>query len=280
MDKNLTVLWLDDKRNPYNYLNKKSDSKTFKRNKSYYDNLMNKRNIKFVWVKNFEEFTGFILKNGIPQFISFDHDLGKGLKKGFECAKWLLNYCKANNKELPRFYVHSANPNGQREINGLLNGGNTTNLTEAEIKRKFVNLVSTAQIIKMLKMHGYEGNYTERAIYITLNKYGVKPRTKRGGKPYFDKKSACDCIGRHIFEVRKLSEMSITRNPQREEPEWNVGYGRGDMSVASREALANDGVFGADENKLYATNEGFNFANIVNETLKDKNRKCNSQNRF
>ena len=52
------------------------------------------------------------------------------------------------------------------------------------------------------------------------------------------------------------------------------------MIVASMEALANDGVFGADENKLYATNEGFNFANIVNETLKDKNRKCNSQNRF
>lgn len=117
----LTVLWLDDMRNPYNYLHKESASNTLSRNKAFYRGLMGKHNVDFVWVRNFEEFTGYILKNGLPQFISFDHDLGAGLQKGLDCAKWLVEYCRKNNKKLPQYYVHSANPNGQREINRLLN---------------------------------------------------------------------------------------------------------------------------------------------------------------
>ena len=74
--------------------------------------------------------------------IAFDHDLGEdvarekiinGMSKrqariqkretmsGFECAKWLVEYCINNRVELPRWTVQSANPVGRDNINGLLN---------------------------------------------------------------------------------------------------------------------------------------------------------------
>ena len=146
-------------------------------------------------------------------------------------------------------------------------------INEADISRRFKNLVSTTQLVKKIAQHGYQGEYTEQAIYKLLDKYGIKAKTTRGGKSYFNKKNACTCIDRHIFELREIAEELANQNQQQEEPEWNVGYGRDDMSVTSREQLANDGVFGADENELYSyddelTNENiFNFRNIVNEVL-------------
>ena len=149
-------------------------------------------------------------------------------------------------------------------------------INEADITRRFKNLVSTTQLVKKIAQHGYQGEYTEQAIYKLLDKYGIKAKTTRGGKTYFNKKNACTCIDRHIFELKEIAEQLAQQNqPQeQEEPEWNVGYGRDDMSVASREELANDGVFGADENELYSddeddfTNESiFSFKNIINEAL-------------
>jgi len=75
---------------------------------------------KFVLVKNYEEFTVFILQNGLPDFISFDHDLGLE-ESGFDCAKWLVNYCLDYQKKLPEFVVHSKNPVGEENIESLLN---------------------------------------------------------------------------------------------------------------------------------------------------------------
>ena len=86
-------------------------------------------------------------------------------------------------------------------------------------------------------------------------------------KSYFNKRNACTCIDRHIFELKEIAEQLAQQSQPQEEPEWNVGYGRDDMSVASREALANDGVFGADENELYTNESIFSFKNIVNEVL-------------
>jgi hypothetical protein len=52
--------------------------------------------------------------------------------------------------------------------------------------------------------------------------------------------------------LKELAEQLEAQNNYQEEPQNdNVGYGRDDMSVASRELLANDGVFGSDENELY-----------------------------
>ena len=120
--KHLTILWLDDVRDPEKYFSKKVEksSGTLFNNISFYNDLREKYDLEFIWVKNFEEFTEYIVRNGLPDFVSFDHDLGKGLKKGAECAVWLKKYCLDRSLPLPNFYAHSANPNGRREINGIM----------------------------------------------------------------------------------------------------------------------------------------------------------------
>jgi hypothetical protein len=96
-----------------------------------------------IWVKNYYSFVDWIKENGIPHMIAFDHDLGQdvanekveqGMSKrrsrrekrtemsGFECAKWLVEYCLDNNVELREWTIQSANPVGVENINGLLNG--------------------------------------------------------------------------------------------------------------------------------------------------------------
>jgi len=73
----------------------------------------------FERVYDYEEFTEYISQNGMPDFISFDHDLGLG-KTGFDCAKWLVEYCLDNQVSLPEFTVHSQNPVGKENIEKLL----------------------------------------------------------------------------------------------------------------------------------------------------------------
>jgi hypothetical protein len=95
-------------------------------------------------VRNYIEFVQWITTNGLPDFISFDHDLAdmenassnpftdnekseerqdahvQNEKTGFECAKWLVDYCLDNNFDCPKFYCHSMNPVGKDKINSLL----------------------------------------------------------------------------------------------------------------------------------------------------------------
>ena len=78
---------------------------------------------KWIIVRNYSEFTYWICENGLPDLISFDHDLGiedEGHPSGMECAKWLVEYCLDNQLKLPRWLVHSANPAGAENITGLL----------------------------------------------------------------------------------------------------------------------------------------------------------------
>lgn len=98
----------------------------------------------WVVVKNYDEFRNYIEKNGLPDFISFDHDLadfhydlkpedydsmseddmvrkfGSMEKTGFDCAKWLVDWCLENSLKLPDFVVHSANPIGKQNIQSYL----------------------------------------------------------------------------------------------------------------------------------------------------------------
>lgn len=91
-------------------------------------------------VRNYEDFTDWILENGLPEIISFDHDLAdihytpkeywddyhkskeyqESLvyeeKTGLDCAKWLIEYCMYNGFKLPKYLVHSANPIGRDNI--------------------------------------------------------------------------------------------------------------------------------------------------------------------
>ena len=121
----LTILWLDDERDPEVYLKQKSTSGAFLRTSEYYKkNIFSKYDVDFVWCKNFDEFKNYIEKNGLPKFISFDRDLKKGNKipkgtdypDGEDCAKWLKDYCKKKGLKLPKYFVHSANKNGQKNI--------------------------------------------------------------------------------------------------------------------------------------------------------------------
>ena len=41
-------------------------------------------------------------------------------KTGFDCAKWLVDYCLDNNKSLPLYNIQSANPVGKSNIDSLL----------------------------------------------------------------------------------------------------------------------------------------------------------------
>ena len=71
-------------------------------------------------VYNYTDFVEYITQNGLPNFISFDHDLGED-ESGYDCAKYLVEYCIEHNLPLPKFSVHSQNPVGKENIERLLN---------------------------------------------------------------------------------------------------------------------------------------------------------------
>lgn len=85
-------------------------------------------------VRNYEEFVKIIEERGLPSLISFDHDLADihydsnifketftyREKTGYDCAKWLIDYCQLHNLELPKYLVHSMNPIGKENIQKLL----------------------------------------------------------------------------------------------------------------------------------------------------------------
>ena len=127
------LLWLDDLRNPYLDEEKKLPK--------------TKRNWNINWVLNYEQFVKWIGLFGLPNAISFDHDLAEEHytpeyfwndyeeskkfqdwksktyqeKTGMDCAKWLVHYCLNNNKVLPKIFIHSANPVGADNIKKVLN---------------------------------------------------------------------------------------------------------------------------------------------------------------
>ena len=80
-------------------------------------------------VRNYNEFTRIISSRGLPDFISFDHDLciedinkqeGFKEKTGLDCAKWLVEYCMKKKLPLPRWQVHSLNVEGKKNIESYL----------------------------------------------------------------------------------------------------------------------------------------------------------------
>lgn len=123
----ITILWLDDQRNPNEYFKKpKLTSGAWVRNNDYYqNNVFNQYSPNFVWVKNLKEFSHYIMTNGLPPMISFDHDIKpKGFKgkheNGADCAQWLVNYCEKNNLSLPQCFVHSANQSKRVNVEKIL----------------------------------------------------------------------------------------------------------------------------------------------------------------
>ncbi|MEO1051873.1 MAG: cyclic-phosphate processing receiver domain-containing protein [Bacteroidota bacterium] len=90
------------------------------------DMVYDKKSInKFDIVRSYDEFIDYITRNGLPEFISFDNDLGLNeagevAPDGYAAAKWLVYESGLDLKNL-QFKVHSANPIASQQIEGLLN---------------------------------------------------------------------------------------------------------------------------------------------------------------
>lgn len=94
-------------------------------------------------VRNYDEFVEYIETYGVPEVISMDHDLHQEhstyfwdnggfreppdpmyvnfkFKTGYDCAKWLIDYCEITGQKLNNVIVHSHNPKGKTNIYNLI----------------------------------------------------------------------------------------------------------------------------------------------------------------
>ena len=95
---------------------------------------------KYAVVRNYNEFVQHVITFGVPAFVSFDHDLADlhykvGFeelqasepwrlkdesatfdygpeKTGYDCARWLVDFCADRGAKFPNYAVHSMNPVG------------------------------------------------------------------------------------------------------------------------------------------------------------------------
>ena len=73
------------------------------------------------WTRGYEGFVGTVkmLKDNISKcMVHFDHDLGEG-KNGYDCAKWLIDWCLENDYGVPDYDIQSANPVGRQNIESV-----------------------------------------------------------------------------------------------------------------------------------------------------------------
>ena len=99
-------------------------------------------NSSWIILRTYEDFVDFVMKNDLneTEVISLDHDLDfdhyksenqqnvdydrMQVKTGYHAAKWLLEYSKENNIQLPEIRVHSLNIEGRKNIKNLIKNCN------------------------------------------------------------------------------------------------------------------------------------------------------------
>jgi hypothetical protein len=89
-------------------------------------------------IRSYIDFCRVIESKGLPNYISFDHDLAPEHytnpptptteKTGYDCALWLCDYCLTFKHSLPKYGVHSMNPVGKRRIEALLESFNQNHI--------------------------------------------------------------------------------------------------------------------------------------------------------
>ena len=97
--------------------------------KLYLDDIREPDDADYVVVRSFDEATNFVLERGVPEFISFDHDLGCSddgqiNPSGYDFARWLVESDISGLITIPddfTFAIHSQNPVGSKNIEMLLN---------------------------------------------------------------------------------------------------------------------------------------------------------------
>lgn len=119
-------LFLDDIRNPPQCIHYMAPRVGTKNNAEYTKE----------WdiVRDYNSFCAYIQAAGVPDLISFDHDLAdvhydpstwtESFKyqeeTGLDCVEWLCRYCEKNNIPFPRYFIHSMNPVGRRNMEELI----------------------------------------------------------------------------------------------------------------------------------------------------------------
>lgn len=97
--------------------------------KIYLDDIRNPKTNGWIVIRTYREFVDWITENGIPDEVSFDHDLSieptsfsteNKEYTGYDAAKWLGQYCWENGIPIPKWNVHSANPVGKENITNFL----------------------------------------------------------------------------------------------------------------------------------------------------------------
>lgn len=93
-------------------------------NSMYLDDERNpKTNRNWTIIRSVKEAKEYVNLHGIPNYISFDHDLGENTDTGYDFAKWLVHCDMSGLHKFPsifEFNVHSANPVGSVNIRSLI----------------------------------------------------------------------------------------------------------------------------------------------------------------
>lgn len=108
------LIWIDDIRDPQEPTWQNWIKKNFGTN-----------DFDITWVKSYKEFVDFVDKNGLPSNVSFDHDLGNvedpdNEKTGYDCAKYIVDYCMNNDRDIPNYRIQSDNGPGRENIDKYL----------------------------------------------------------------------------------------------------------------------------------------------------------------
>ena len=101
-----TLLWLDDRRNPFQ--------------DRWIERFSPIQNPDIIWVRSYSDFINYIEQHGLPDAICFDHDLGDIHSDheytGYDCAKYVVEYCMDHNKIFPKYNIQSDNGPGRDNI--------------------------------------------------------------------------------------------------------------------------------------------------------------------
>ena len=73
------------------------------------------------WLKHYDDFVSCVMGLGTKIsncIVHFDHDLGEE-KSGYDCAKWLIDWCLGHGYIAPDYDIQSSNPVGRQNIESV-----------------------------------------------------------------------------------------------------------------------------------------------------------------
>jgi hypothetical protein len=117
-------LFLDDNFYPLDISNRTDNEKDRIRYRKY----------NWIVVRNYDDFVFLIKEKGLPDIVSFDHDLAPEhydcsdiidydsfeKRTGYHAAEWLLEYCSCRRLNVPILLIHSQNKVGKKNIENLI----------------------------------------------------------------------------------------------------------------------------------------------------------------